>query len=267
MSAMVNKPLVIKVGGALLDSDDVALALLRVVAELQSQFSVILVHGGGNKVAELLSRLQFSSSKRDGLRITPPEQLPYVVAALAGTVNKTLCGWAIRTGLTPVGLSLCDGNMCEAKSLGEQFGAVGKVKPNDANLLQAILNLHQLPIINSIAADTDGQLLNVNADDAAAAIAQLLRGELLLLSDVPCVLDARQQPIAKLTSTEINTLIELGVIRDGMAVKVEAALDTATRIGSVVRIASWQAPLQLLGLLKGETVGTAILPDSIQKQS
>lgn len=257
-----NKPVVIKTGGALLESPDIAQAFFKVIATLQQTLPVVLVHGGGNSVAALLSALNFESLKLNGLRVTPPGQLPYVVGALAGTVNKTLCSWAMQAGITAVGLSLLDGNMCLGEPLGEEYGAVGKVQAKQPDLLQSVLHLQHLPVISSIAADANGNLFNINADDAAAAIAQLIQGELVLLSDVPCVLDANKTPIPTLTQTQINTLIEQKVIEGGMAVKVRAAVATANQINSAVRIASWKSPQQLLGLLAGEAVGTAVLPDS-----
>lgn len=256
-----TKPIVIKVGGALLESPDTAHSFFNVIATLKQTLPVVLVHGGGNSVAALLSALNFESTKLNGLRVTPPEQLPYVVGALAGTVNKTLCSWAMQAGMSAVGLSLFDGGMCQGEPLGDDYGAVGKVQAKQSELLDSVLNLQHLPVISSIAADASGGLLNINADDAAAAIAELIQGELVLLSDVPCVLDAKKAPIPSLTQTQINTLIEQNVIEGGMAVKVRAAVATANQINSVVRIASWKTPQQLLGLLAGEAVGTAVLPD------
>lgn len=256
------KPIVIKVGGTLLESPDTAKAFFNVIATLQQTLPVVLVHGGGSRVAALLEALNFKSTKLHGLRVTPPEQLPYVVGVLAGTVNKTLCSWAMQAGIATVGLSLLDGRMCIGEPLGSEYGAVGKVRPQQPQFLESVLNLQQLPIISSIAADKHGALLNVNADDAAAAIAELIKGELVLLSDVPCVLDADKLPIATLNQEQVNALIAQNVIQGGMAVKVRAAIATANQINSVVRIASWKTPQQLLGLLAGEAVGTAILPEA-----
>lgn len=266
MSELQSKPIVIKVGGALLESPDTAQSFFKVIATLQQTLPVVLVHGGGSSVAALLAALNFESAKLNGLRITPAEQLPYVVGALAGTVNKTLCSWAMQAGISAVGLSLFDGGMCLGEPLGEEYGAVGKVRPHKPQLLQSVLSIQQLPVISSIAADENGGLLNINADDAAATIAELIQGELVLLSDVPCVLDANKLPIASLNQAQINTLIGQEVIQGGMAVKVRAAVATANQINSVVRIASWKTPQQLLGLLAGEAVGTAVLPKSHASQ-
>jgi acetylglutamate kinase len=252
--------LVIKVGGALMQAEDAALALLTTISELQKNYIVVLVHGGGAMVEELLNALNLSSRKIDGLRVTPKEHMPYIAGALAGTANKQLCGLAIKAGISPVGLSLLDGKMCIATVMRKELGAVGSVEPGDATLLKALAATHMLPIISSIGADNNGNLLNVNADQAATVIAQLLDAQLLLLSDVPGVLDANKNLIEHLDTEQINTLIAQNVIRDGMIVKVQAALKAANSLGRSVTIASWKDTEKLLGLLQQQAIGSKILP-------
>ncbi|WP_299080650.1 acetylglutamate kinase [uncultured Paraglaciecola sp.] len=252
--------LVIKVGGAFMQNHDAAMALLSAIAELQSRYIVVLVHGGGAMVEELLAALNLSSEKINGLRVTPKEHMPYITGALAGTANKQLCGLAIRAGLSPVGLSLLDGNMCHTKVMDKKLGAVGAVTAGDATLLKALAATQMLPIISSIGADNQGNLLNVNADQAATVIAQLLDAQLLLLSDVSGVLDAEQNLIEQLNNKQIESLIEQKVIRDGMIVKVQAALTAANSLGRSVTIASWKDPKKLLGLLQQQSIGSTITP-------
>jgi acetylglutamate kinase len=252
--------LVIKVGGAFMQAEDAALALLTTISELQKNYVVVLVHGGGAMVEELLNALNLSSQKIDGLRVTPKEHMPYITGALAGTANKQLCGLAIKAGISPVGLSLLDGKMCIATLMRKELGAVGSVEPGDATLLKTLAATHMLPIISSIGADNNGNLLNVNADQAATVIAQLLDAQLLLLSDVPGVLDANKNLIEHLDTEQINTLIAQNVIRDGMIVKVQAALKAANSLGRSVTIASWKDTEKLLGLLQQQAIGSKILP-------
>ncbi|MCF2949332.1 acetylglutamate kinase [Paraglaciecola aquimarina] len=252
--------LVIKVGGAFMQSDAHALALLNTIQQLQQDYHLVLVHGGGAMVEELMQALQLKSEKIDGLRVTPNEHMPYITGALAGTANKQLSSLAIQAGLTPVGLSLADGKMCLAKVMREELGAVGTVEAGDPSLLKLLAQTDILPIISSIGASESGQLLNVNADQAATVIAQLLDAELLLLSDVPGVLDGNKSLINELTSEQISTLVEDNVIRDGMIVKVEAALTAANSLGRNVTIASWKDSEKLLGLLQQQAVGTKIFP-------
>jgi acetylglutamate kinase len=252
--------LVIKVGGAFMQDKEAALALLGTMGELQKTYFIVLVHGGGAMVEELLSALNFTSQKIDGLRVTPREHMPFITGALAGTANKQLCGLAMRAGLNPVGLSLLDGKICHASVMRKELGAVGTVKPGDATLLRALAATHMLPIISSIGADNNGNLLNVNADQAATVIAQLLDAQLLLLSDVPGVLDANKNLIEHLNNEQIEILIAQNVIRDGMIVKVQAALNAANSLGRSVTIASWKNAEKLLGLLQHRTIGSKIAP-------
>lgn len=254
------KTLVIKVGGAFMQADALALDLLKTIKKLQEQVCVVLVHGGGPMVEELLAALNLTSTKINGLRVTPETQMPYIAGALAGTANKQLCGLAIQAGLDPVGLSLADGKMCIGSILSPELGRVGSIVAGDSKLLQLLVSNDMLPIISSIGADDQGQLLNVNADQAATVIAQLLNAELILLSDVPGVLDANRCLLEKLNQSQINELIENGVISDGMIVKVQAALTAAQSLGRSVTIASWKSASKLLGFLHNESVGTLISP-------
>lgn len=252
--------LVIKVGGAFMQAEDSALALLATIRELQQNYFVVLVHGGGAMVEELMSALNLTSQKIDGLRVTPSEHMPYITGALAGTANKQLCGLAIKADICPVGLSLLDGKMCKATVMRKELGAVGSVEAGDATLLKTLANTSMLPIISSIGSDNEGNLLNVNADQAATVIAQLLDAELLLLSDVPGVLDANKNLIRQLEPEQIDSLITQNVIRDGMIVKVKAALTAANSLGRSVTIASWKNSEKLLGLLQQQAIGSKISP-------
>ena len=258
---MVNKStLVIKVGGAFMQAQDSALTLLKTIAELQQRYIVVLVHGGGAMVEELLSALNLTSEKIDGLRVTPKEHMPFITGALAGTANKQLCALAIKAGISPVGLSLLDGNICITNLMRQELGAVGVVEPGDATLLKMLAATQLLPVISSIGADHQGNLLNVNADQAATVIAQLLDAELLLLSDVSGVLDANKNLIGELDALQIKDLVEQQVIRDGMVVKVQAAQSAADSLGRSVTIASWKNAGNLLNLLNNKQVGSKILP-------
>jgi acetylglutamate kinase len=260
-------PLIIKVGGAFMQSPQHALELLSVIKRLQLSRKVVLIHGGGPMVEELLQALGLTSSKINGLRVTPDEHMAYIVGALAGTANKQLCGLAISAGLVAVGLCLADGNMLKCEQLSPELGAVGKAKAGQSKLLDLLLSDNYLPIISSIGADAAGRLLNINADQAATAIAQLLNGDLFLLSDVSGVLDGNKQLLTSLNNQQIDLLIQQQVIRDGMQVKVQAALDAAQSLQRAVTIASWKQPELLLGLLDNQDVGTKIIFQQALKDS
>lgn len=253
------KKLVIKVGGALLADKAKFAALCQSLCALQLEHHIALVHGGGDVAQDWLQQLGKQSEKCDGVRVTPADHLPFVVGALAGAVNTEICASLLHNKVQPVGLTLLDGGICKAHPLDAKFGNVASVTANSDILLLTLFEAGFIPVISSIAAK-DGELLNVNADDAAVAIAQLLSAELLLLTDVPGVLDAQKQLIPELTSDDINQLIESQVINGGMVVKVKSALKAACASGQVVRIASWKTP-EALASLAGAQIGTKVLPD------
>lgn len=255
------KRLVIKVGGAFLDSPSHAEALFTVIKSLQENYWIVLVHGGGNSVEQLLSQLGLKSEKINGLRVTPEAHIGYVVGALAGTANKQLCALAHRNTVNNVGLSLADGSMTKCLPLDQQLGSVGKVVSKNNKLLLSLLEQHYLPIVSSIGCDNDGHLFNVNADQAATAVAQVLDADLILLSDVEGVLDGNKSLISVLDGNLCEQLIQQNVIRDGMIVKVRAAQLAANSLQQPVTIASWKKPERLSRLAENsELLGTKVLP-------
>ena len=257
-----NKTLVIKVGGALLQCEMGMNRLMDTAAKMIAKGQkVILVHGGGCIVDEQLTANGMETKKLDGLRVTPAEQVPIIVGALAGTANKLLQAAAIKSGIAAIGMSLGDGDIVTAKIKDEKLGFVGEVSPNNATYLEFILSQGWLPIVSSIAIDPSGQQLNVNADQAATVLAKLVDGQLVLLSDVSGVLDGKGQLIKSLNRAQVAELTYIGVIEKGMKVKVEAALDVAELMGQPVQVASWRSAEQLLALLKGQPVGTQIQPN------
>ncbi len=257
---MSVSPIVIKVGGALLDDAAAMTRLFLSVKEVQTVRPVVVVHGGGPLVETLMASLGLQSTKIDGLRVTPDEHMPYICGALAGSANKQLCAAALSTGITPVGLSLLDGNMVVCEPLADQYGAVGVPSTADAAFLKNVLAQSTLPVISSIGSSPQGRLLNVNADQAATVIAELLNAELLLLSNVEGVLDGDKSLISELNASSISKYADEGVITDGMKVKVDAALASAESLDRAVYIASWAADIN--DILNKKT-GTQILPAAL----
>ncbi|BDQ64419.1 MULTISPECIES: acetylglutamate kinase [Shewanella] len=256
-----NSVLVLKVGGALLQCEMGMARLMDTAAVMIANGQqVLMVHGGGCLVDEQLAANGMETVKLEGLRVTPPEQMPIIAGALAGTSNKILQGAATKAGIVSVGMSLADGNTVSAKIKDERLGLVGEVSPKDATYLKFILSQGWMPICSSIAMMDDGQMLNVNADQAATVLAKLVGGKLVLLSDVSGVLDGKGQLIPSLNGKQIADLVKQGVIEKGMKVKVEAALEVAQWMGQAVQVASWRDASQLVALAKGEAVGTQIQP-------
>ncbi|CAH0541684.1 acetylglutamate kinase [Vibrio marisflavi] len=258
-----NTSLVIKLGGAALSCPDTLNQVFSAISIYQKQENrrIVIVHGGGYLVDDLLSGLQIKTVKKEGLRVTPYDQINVVAGALAGTANKILQGNAVKAGIKAVGLSLADGGLCQVTELDPELGAVGKATPGDSSVLQAILETGALPIISSIGLTAQGELMNVNADQAAVAVAGALDAHLVLLSDVSGVLDGKGHLIKSLDEKQAEQLIEGQVITDGMIVKVQAALEAAKILGREIEVASWRYPEKLTKLLSGESIGTQFLPN------
>ena len=261
----MKQPLVIKIGGAILEKASALKALLVELVQLDEQ-PIVLVHGGGSSVDALLAQAGFKTEKKQGKRVTPAEQMPIISGTLAGFVNKTIVGQANDISvngkqLNAVGLSLGDGNMTTCSLADPELGNVGDPSPKDSTLLTTLLSNNFFPVVSSIGALDNGELVNVNADDAAVAICQLLQAELLLLTDVPGVKGAQGEWLEELGSQQAAELIEQGVIAGGMTAKVNAALLAANQLRRSIAVASWQSPEQIVNLLKGDNIGTRILAD------
>lgn len=253
----MNNVYVLKMGGRLLQDRQALDALLGVCAQLKKEHNLVLVHGGGDQVDEWLAKFGFTTEKIDGQRVSPAEQMPVITGALDGAVNAEMVSRASLAGLNPVGLNLAAGGSLRF-DVNHKLGAVGIAKPNDGALINLLLEQGFTPVFSSIGLGDEGQLLNVNADIAAAAICQLVQGQLILLTDVPGILDATMQLIPTLNAKDAEALVQSGVIKGGMKVKLDAALETAQALKRTIIVAGWQEPDNLLKLMRNEPVGTCI---------
>ena len=170
--------------------------------------------------------------------------------------NKSLQALAIKSGLNALGILASDGKSIKVEQLSKDLGMVGKVEPNDAKYLQMLLDNGYTPVIASLAMDDEGKLYNVNADDAALAIARVLKAPLYYISDVPGVLDKNGNLIPELNESLVNTLIADGTISGGMTVKVKSALQATVQIQRPVYIASYKDKDLVQNLLSRQRLGT-----------
>lgn len=241
---------VLKVGGRNLGDPDWLARLAGHLAIVRAP--LVVVHGGGPEVSALASQLGVPVAWSGGRRITPPEALDVAVMVLSGRTNKRIVSALLNAGVDAIGLSGEDGGLLAAEPVeGGALGRVGDVVRVRTELLRRLLALGMTPVISPISRGPDGEALNVNADDAAAAVAAALDAqELLFLTDVDHVHDGVSDR-TELSSAEAAELVGAGIARDGMRVKLEAAV-RAMRAGChAVRIGP-------LGMLSGVSSGTLV---------
>lgn len=265
---MTAGPMVVKVGGATIE-DPNASRLWRAVSRVSRNHpgGVVLVHGGGGAVDAHLARLGMTTVKREGIRVTPPEQVAEIAAVLAGRMNKGVVAALNEHDVRAVGLCLGDGRAfrtVRTTRFAFDVGCVGDVVESEGwepALISHLLRGHFLPVLCSIGLE-GGSFLNVNADDAAASVARSLRASaLVLLTDVPGILDAHKKVIPEITRHGIEGLIASGVISGGMVVKARAAASTAHETGVAVQIMSGSDEASLEAWGAGAVSGTRVLPD------
>lgn len=222
-----GRTFVVKIGGAALDDLALRTRFAQDVVLLSwVGIELVVVHGGGVQVTSLLDRLGLEASFVHGMRVTDQATLEVVEMVLGGRLNKELVRLVQQLGGRAVGLTGVDGGLVRSRRIeGEpDLGLVGEVVQVDRSVIDRLLP-DAIPIIAPIAPDADGQVLNINADPFAAALAVALGAEkLVLLTDVPGVRDQNDQLIPSLTVEAARRLIDSGVVGGGMIPKVENAL-------------------------------------------
>lgn len=218
---------ILKIGGNEIDDPSFLPRLAQAIAGMDQP--VALVHGGGQAIAGMQTRLGLEPRKVDGLRVTDDQSLQVTQMVLSGDVNKRIVQALIKHGVPAVGLSGVDGGLlrCERKRYKEQdLGWVGHIVKVERRILDVFSGEGFTPVISPVSLGVDGAIYNVNADEAASAIAAAVgASRAWFISNVAAVLDERGKPIEAITAGEANHLIGNGAIRDGMIPKVNAALE------------------------------------------
>jgi len=252
--------IVVKLGGRALEAAGAAEELATDVRALVAAgHRVVLVHGGGAEVTDWCARLGLEARFHQGLRVSDPAALEVAVAVLAGLANKRLVAALRAAGLDAVGLAGLDGGIVRAVPHAEAatLGAVGAVAAIDSGLLETLLERGSLPVLASIAGH-EGRLLNVNADDLAAALAPAIGAEaLLLLSDTPGLVLAGDL-VRSLDADGLAAALDHPDVQGGMAPKLKAARAALAGGATRVVIAAWQGPGTLAGLLAGASPATTL---------
>lgn len=239
----------------------------------QSGIKPVVVHGGGPQIGRMLDKLGIKSEFKGGLRVTDAATVEVVEMVLAGSINKQIVGWIGAEGGKAVGLSGKDGNMVMARKVTRtavdpesniekvvDLGFVGEPEHVNREVLDQVLQAELIPVLAPVAIGQDGQTYNVNADTFAGAIAGALTAKrLLLLTDVPGVLDKNKTLIPEMTIEDCRRLIADGTITDGMIPKIETCIYALERGVEAVVILDGKVPhAVLLELFTDHGAGTLI---------
>lgn len=227
---------------------------------------VVLVHGGGPEINELMDKLGKKPQFVDGLRVTDKETVDIVQMVLAGKVNKTLVNLLEMKGGKAMGISGMDGRLIEAQIKDERLGYVGKVTKVHITPILDLLEKGYIPVISTIGCDKYGNAYNINGDTAAAYIAGALGAQrLIMMTDIDGILRDKDAPstiIPNLTLTEIEELKGEGVISGGMIPKVDCCVEAIHKGVRNVVILDGRVPHSILmELLTDEGAGTMVSKD------
>lgn len=264
-----GKTIIIKFGGnamtdpALHESFARDVVLMKLVG-----MRPIVVHGGGPQIGKLLERLGIETRFVGGMRVTNEETVDVVEMVLGGSVNKEIVNSIHRNGGRAVGITGKDGELLRAKSLSqsqdsggmEDIGLVGEVESVDTDILTMLANSDYIPVIAPVAGSIDGHTYNINADLVAGKLAEVLKAEkLILLTNVPGLLDADGATLTGLSTAHVEDLIDKAVITGGMLPKVTCAMDAVRGGVTSAHIIDGRVPhATLLEIFSDEGIGTLI---------
>ncbi len=261
------KRLVVKLGGHALDSlgshSTVLVDLAHDVEQLGANgTNVAIVHGGGPQIKDLLDRVGVESHFHEGLRITSELTMGYVAMALSH-VNLRITAALNKAGLSAVGLSGADATLLCAASLGEPWDRAGGQPKVQTEIITSLWANGVTPVLSSIAIDEHGELLNLNADTAAGALAGALGADaLVLLSDVDQLRSDPDDPstaLTNVTSAQVRGLIASGAAREGMRPKMVAALDALAGGAQRIIVANGTRPHALRDAIAGSIPTTEVV--------
>jgi acetylglutamate kinase len=249
------KTIVIKIGGSTLGEHDTTIE--DIVALQKKGMCPVVVHGGGKKITEWLSKLGVATTFKEGLRVTDEQSLEVVVAVLCGIVNKELVSAINKLGGKAVGLSGYDGGMIEADVIDEEIGYVGEVKKVDAAPINSIIDAGYIPVIAPGGHNGD-HMLNVNADSVAGEVAVAIKAdEMIFLTDVEGVCDMSGTLFTTLHKEEMASLLDHNIISGGMIPKMYACVRSLLVVDEA-RVIDGRQPHALMDVIEGKGIGTVI---------
>lgn len=260
-----GKTIVIKYGGNAMISEELRKAVMSDIVLLSLVgIRVVVVHGGGPEISDMLRRLGHESRFVDGLRYTDEVTMDVVQSVLCGKVNKNLVAQLGRLGGQAIGLCGMDGQLFQAECLDEKYGLVGKITGVNPEPVENALMSGYIPVVSTVAQGVDADTAyNINADTAAAELAKALGAEkLILLTDVRGLLEDPHDEdtlIHELHTYEVPQLVERGIISGGMIPKMQCCVDAIVGGVERVHILDGRIPHSILiELLSDRGIGTML---------
>ncbi len=259
-----NKIVVVKYGGNAMIDDTLKMQVMEDVALLWLiGVKIVLVHGGGPEISEMMTKLGKKTEFVDGLRVTDKETVDIAQMVLAGKVNKTLVNLLESKGGKAMGISGMDGRLIEAKIKDERLGYVGQITKINIGPVVDLLEKNYIPVISTIGCDREGNSYNINGDTAAAYIAGALGAErLIMMTDIAGILRDREDPdslIHYVSIAEAEALKKEGVVSGGMIPKVDCCIEAIHEGVKNVVIMDGRVPHSILmELLTDEGAGTMV---------
>ena len=257
-----KKIIVIKYGGNAMINEELKRAVMGDIVLLSLiGIKVVLVHGGGPEINEMLKKIGKESEFKNGLRVTDSETAEVVQMVLAGKISKNLVSLIGSMGGKAIGLSGMDAHMIEAKKIDEELGYVGEITNVDPTAILDVLDKGYIPVISTVGFDRDGNCYNINADTAASRIAGTLKAESLIsMTDIAGLLRDKDDPgtlIPVVNVSEAPQLVREGIISGGMIPKVDCCIEAIRRGVKKVFIIDGRIPHSILiETLTDEGIGT-----------
>lgn len=264
-----GKIVVVKYGGNAMINEELKDAVMGDIVLLSLiGIKVVLVHGGGPEITNMLERVGKETKFVDGLRVTDSETVEIAQMVLAGKINKNLVQHLQLKGGKAIGLCGIDGNMIEAQRMNEKLGFVGDITSINVDPITDVLEKGYIPVISTIGCDAEGNVYNINADTAASKIAGILKAESLIsMTDVAGILHDKDDPdslISKVLVSEAPQLMAQGVISGGMIPKVECCIEAIRRGVKKVFIIDGRIPHAILiETLTDEGIGTMFVSGDV----
>ena len=262
-----GKVVVVKYGGNAMINEDLKDSVMRDIVLLSLiGVKVVLVHGGGPEITDMLAKIGKESKFVNGLRVTDRETVDVVQMILAGKINKNLVNLIQIKGGQAIGLSGIDGHMIEAKVKNEQLGFVGEITGVNVQPIHDVIEKGYIPVVSTVGCDAEGNVYNINADTAAAKIAGELGAEALIsMTDISGILRDKDDPstlIPVIKTSDAPKLISDGIISGGMLPKVECCINAIVWGVKKVFIIDGRVPHAILiETLTNEGIGTMFIKD------